>query len=374
MKIAYLYDCVYPYAIGGVERRVFELARRLSKKGHEVHLFGMKYWEGKPTLEHDGVFLHGVCPAGSLYSDGKRTVKPAVSYAWHILTPLLREKFDIIDAQQFPYLHCFPAKASSVIKRTPLVITWHEVWGDYWHQYLLRWGFFGKSIEWGVSRLSQNMVAVSPSTARSLHSLGFANEITLIPNGIDCSHIDAVPPSSLTSDIIFAGRFIGEKNVDLVIGALDLLRRENPDVRAVIIGDGPKKSSLYRMVRDLNLGKHVTFTGFLDDPDEVIALMKASKVFVFPSVREGFGMAALEAMACGVPVVTVDHPRNATTDLVTPETGVITSLSPRSVSAAIQTCLQDRSRFNEACRMKAKNYDWESIVGRTERYYASVMR
>jgi glycosyltransferase involved in cell wall biosynthesis len=374
MKIAYLYDCVYPYKIGGVERRVWELARRLSKKGHEIHLFGMKFWEGKSTLEHNGFFLHGVCPAGSLYSGGKRTVRPALSYGYHILAPLLLEKFDLVDAQQFPYLHCFPAKISSVLKKSPLVITWHEVWGDYWYQYLGRWGFFGKSIEWGVSRLSRNMVAVSPSTARDLHSLGFMNKITIIPNGIDCSHIDAVPPSSLTSDIIFAGRFIGEKNVDLVIGALDLLRRENPDVRAVIIGDGPEKGSLHQMVRDRNLDKHVTFTGFLDDPDEVIALMKASKVFVFPSVREGFGMAALEAMACGLPVVTVNHLRNATMDLVTPNTGVITPLSPNGISAAIQRCLQDRLRFKEACRMKAKNYDWESVVDRTEHYYASVLR
>jgi glycosyltransferase involved in cell wall biosynthesis len=162
--------------------------------------------------------------------------------------------------------------------------------------------------------------------------------------------------------------------VDVLIGAVDILRTGIPDIRAVIVGDGPEKDALHRLVRERHLEKNVTFTGFLDDPDEVTALMKASKVFVFPSIREGFGMAALEAMACGLPVVTVDHPQNATADLVTPETGIIASLSPKSLSNAIRTCLQDRLRFKNACHMKAKNYDWESVVDRTEHYYASVMR
>ena len=374
MRIAYLYDCVYPYQIGGVERRVWELSKRLSERGHEIHLFGMQFWDGKPVREQNGVILHGVCPAQSLYSGSRRGVMPAVFYAFHIFAPIILEKFDLIDAQQFPYLHCFPAKVSSVIRKTPLVITWHEVWGEYWYRYLGRWGFFGKSIEWAVSRLSRNIIAVSPSTARDLLSLGLGNGITVIPNGIDCRHIGTIPPSPLASDIIFAGRFIPEKNVDLVIAAVDILRREIPDIRAVIVGDGPEKDALKKMVRDRGLEKHVTFTGFLANPDSVIALMKASKVFVFPSIREGFGMAALEAMACGLPVVTVNHPGNATTDLVTPQTGIITSLSPERLAGSVRTCLQDHGRFRDACRTKAKDYDWESVVDRAIGYYASVMR
>jgi len=374
MQIACLYDCVYPYKIGGVEKRVWELARRLTKRGHEVHLFGMKFWEGNATIEQEGVTIHGLCPVPPLYPGGRRAIRPALSYALHLFCPLLSSRFDLIDAQQFPYFHCFPAKISSVFKKTPLVITWHEIWGDYWYQYLGGWGFFGKSIEWGAAHLSQNMVAVSPSTARDLQSLGLNHEITVIPNGIDCSRIDAIPPSPLTSDIIFAGRFIREKHVDLLIAAVSLLQNKIPDIRAVIVGDGPEQEKLYNMVRDLGLDPNVTFTGFLHDPDAVIALMKSSKVFAFPSVREGFGMAALEAMACGLPVVTVDHPRNATTYLVTPETGIITSLSSDSLAAAIHTCLGERLRFKESCRMKATQYDWDRIVDRTESYYASVMR
>lgn len=372
MRIAFLYDCVYPYKIGGVERRVWELARRLVKRGHEVHLFGMKFWEGPGTIGREGVVIHGICPVPPLYPGGRRAILPAVTYSLHLLVPLLRERFDLIDAQEFPFFHCFFAKISSVLKRTPLVITWHEVWGNYWYRYLGGWGFFGQLVEWGTAHLSRNMVTVSPSTARDLRSLGYRHGITTIPNGIDCSHIDAVSPSPHISDIIFAGRFIKEKNVDLIIAAVDILRTGIPDIRAVIVGDGPEKDVLHRLVRDRHLEKNVTFTGFFDNPDDVTAHMKASKVFVSPSVREGFGMAALEAMACGLPVVTVDHPQNAVMDLVTPETGIIASLSPGSLSEAIRTCLQERAQFSKGCRLKANDYDWERVVDRTERYYASV--
>ena len=62
MKIAFVYDVIYPCVKGGVEKRVWELAVRLAKRGHEVHLFGMKFWEGEAVIKKDDVIIHGVCP------------------------------------------------------------------------------------------------------------------------------------------------------------------------------------------------------------------------------------------------------------------------------------------------------------------------
>lgn len=372
MRIAYLYDCVFPYKIGGIERRVWELARRLVQRGHEVHLFGMKFWEGSGTIEQERVIIHGLCPVPPLYVGGRRAIRPALLYGLRLFHPLLRGRFDLIDAQQFPFFHCFSAKICSVLKKTPLVITWHEVWGDYWYQYLGGWGFFGKSIERGSAHLTRNMVAVSPVTARDLRSLAFNHEITVIPNGIDISHINTIPPSPPSSDIIFAGRFIREKNVDLVIAAVDLIRTGIPDVRAVIVGNGPEQGKLHGLVQDLGLEKNVSFTGFLENPDALFALMKSSKVFVFPSIREGFGMAALEAMACGLPVVTVDHPQNATMDLVSADTGMIAACSAKDIALKVQETLSSAGQNKEKCRISAAAYDWERIVSLTERYYEHV--
>jgi hypothetical protein len=59
MKIAVVYDVIYPYVKGGVEKRVWDLAVRLACRGHEVHLYGMKFWDGEDIINHEGVFLHG---------------------------------------------------------------------------------------------------------------------------------------------------------------------------------------------------------------------------------------------------------------------------------------------------------------------------
>jgi len=132
MRIAFLYDCIYPYTIGGVERRVHEIGRRLAARGHDVHLFGMKFWDGLGTIEQEGVHIHGVSPASPLYAGGRRAILPAVRYAGSLFLPLLSGEFDLIDAQQFPYLQCLPAALAAAVRDVPLVIAWHEVWGPNW--------------------------------------------------------------------------------------------------------------------------------------------------------------------------------------------------------------------------------------------------
>src|SRR5512136_252867 len=119
MKIAFIYDVIYPFVKGGVEKRVRELAVRLSARGHDVHIIGMTYWKGSDSLEKDGVILHGICPAQPLYADGRRNIREALSFGIHLIPFLMREKFDVIDCQQFPYFSCFPVKMASVMKKIP---------------------------------------------------------------------------------------------------------------------------------------------------------------------------------------------------------------------------------------------------------------
>ena len=171
MKIAFIYDAVYPYVKGGVEKRVGELAIRLAARGHEVHIFGMKYWDGDDVLTRDGVLLHGVCPAKKLYAGGRRTVPQALWFAIHLVRPLAKERFDIIDCQQFPYLHCIPVRFICRARRIPMAITWHEVWGDYWPEYLGSKGLFGKAIERYIASFRSPVIAVSPTTAGRFREL-----------------------------------------------------------------------------------------------------------------------------------------------------------------------------------------------------------
>ena len=369
MKIAFVYDVIYPYVKGGVEKRIRELAVRLSARGHDVHIIGMKYWEGPDSIENGGVTLHGICPPQPLYADGRRTIWEAIYFSTRLIPFLWREEFDIIDCQQFPYFPCFPVKIVSLMKKKPFVITWHEVWGDYWYEYLGWKGALGKTTEHLVLALTPNIISVSGTTAKKLRGIGVQNEVRVIPNGIDPVAMRSVSPSTEISDFIFVGRLIKEKHVDVLVRAFALLLPEFPDRTLLILGDGPEREAIRCRIRDLAIEDKVSLKPFLDSHEKVISLMKSSHVCVIPSTREGFGIAALEALACGLPVVTMDHPDNAISELITEKTGFLSLQTADDLAGKMRLALQQYPEMSSACRISAAEYDWDRIVPELEHYY-----
>jgi glycosyltransferase involved in cell wall biosynthesis len=368
MKIAYVYDAVYPWVKGGAEKRIYELSRRLASRGHEVHCYGIKWWQGDDDRILEGVHVHGICAPRELYSGDRRSIREAMIFAGRCLASL-RGDYDVVDCQAFPYFPCFPAKLFSM-RGPELFITWHEVWGDYWYEYLGRKGAFGRWVERAASRLTDKNVAVSERTRKDLEGLGISG-VQVVPNGIDFERIEQVKASSRRSDVVCVGRLVGHKNVDLLIRALGIAAKEVPDIQAIIIGDGPERDRLMALVRELDLEKNVEFTGFLDDYDEALALMKSSKVFASTSTREGFGMAALEANACGLPVVTVKHRMNAVCDLVTEGTGLVSQHSEESLAKVIVEVRDKGKSMRDRCVDMARGYDWETICDLAEKVYSS---
>jgi glycosyltransferase involved in cell wall biosynthesis len=375
MKIAYVHDVIYPYVKGGAEKRVWEIAKRLAAKGHEVHIFGMKYWEGEDVIEREGVHLHGVCESQDLYVDGKRSIKTSVLFSWKLLRSLGGD-FDVVDAQEFPYFPCFSAKLFSILKRTPLVITWHEVWGDYWDEYLGRMGVFGKGIERLTVRLPDKIIPVSERVRRDLLSMGVRGErMVVVPNGVDLEKIDSVEAGELTYDLVYVGRLSEHKRVDLLIEAVSLAREVMPDIRCGVIGDGPEMERLRRLVEDLQIEENVVFLGFLETDEDLIAAMKSSRIFVLPSMREGFGISALEANACGLPVVTVRSEMNAASDLVEEGlNGLVVDPTPEDMAEAVLKLLKDDmyNRLSEPSRRVAEKYDWSVVTDAIERAYEEL--
>ncbi len=371
MRIAYVYDAVYPEIPGGVQLRIWEVAKRLAGRGHEVHLFGMHCWVGATTITREGVTLHGVCPEMPLYRDGRRSIGEAILFGWAVVIPLVSRRFDLIDCQHFPFFSVFGAKLSAVLRRTPLVITWHEVWGEYWYEYLGRWGAFGKAIERVVAGISPHAVSASPLTARALWELS-GQESAIIPNGIDRERILALPASPDPVDVLFAGRLIPEKHVDLLIEAVASCAAELPGIRCLIIGDGPERERLEALARTLQVAGQVTFTGMLPTHDAVISRMKSATVFAFPSTREGFGIAALEALACGLVLVTADHPQNAAKDFVTADQGVLCAPTAPALAVAIRKALARAPEMRPHAIAFTGPYDWERITDLAEAYYRRV--
>jgi glycosyltransferase involved in cell wall biosynthesis len=381
MRIAYIHDAVYPFIKGGAEKRMYELSRRLARRGHEVHVFGMRWWGEDPETEVDGVHLHGVCRAVPLYSKGRRSIRAATMFAKSILPFLVKERFDVIDCYQAPYLHAFPAKFGSVLKGTPLAVTWHEVWRGYWREYLGTLGIVGRAMERTILLgLADRVIAVSEQTRDDLISLGVnAEKISIVPNGIDFDEISKVTPSPEKLDVVYLGRLIKPKNVDILLRAVALLKREFPELRVGIIGDGPERENLEKLARELNLTENAKFFGFVEDFRDVIALMKSSKVFVIPSTQEGgASIVTLEANACGLPVVAADHPLGIDKRLILEgKTGFFVKLSPENVAEKIRLVLGDeglRNRMGADAVKFSQNYDWERIVDSIEKVYSSICK
>jgi glycosyltransferase involved in cell wall biosynthesis len=361
VRIAYVYDAVHPWVTGGVEKRLWELSTRLADE-HDVHWYGLKYWDGPAVREESGVTLHGVDdPPAELYTDGRRSIPEALSFASKVARPLAREEFDVVDCQEFPYFPAFSAKLASALDGSTMFLSWHEVWDDYWYEYLGRLGFAGRLVERVTSRLPDAHISVSERTSRDLRSIG-VSDAALVPNGISLETVEGVEPAEEPLDVLFVGRFIKEKNPRLVVEALAELDRP---VNATLVGEGPE----YEGVRGRadELGVEVSMPGFLESYEDVLGMMKAADSFVLPSRREGFGITALEALACGTPVVTLDHAQNAARDLVTDGvTGAVCEGTPSSLASGIERA-RDLSAAD--CRDSARPYDWDRIARRVERVY-----
>jgi len=360
---------------GGAEKRIYEIAKRLASRGHEVYWYGIGWWlndNNSETIEHEGIILHSVCEPMQLYVNGRRSIREAVIFAGKLLPKLIKEDFDVIDCQEFPYFPCFTAKFHSVFKRACLVITWHEIWDKYWFHYLGKKGLFGWVVERLASKLASENIAVSEKTRKDLEKIGVKN-VRVIPNGIDFKRVETVKPSEEESDVIFVGRLIKDKNVDVLIKAISLIKMEMPDIRCVIVGDGPEKGKLIKLAKELGVEDNVNFTGFLENYDDVIAYMKSSKVFVLPSTREGFGIVALEANACGLPVITTNYERNAACEFIDGDNGFLCSLSTKEIAENVLVGMKTKEAMRGKCMENAKRYEWDRIVDLAESFYSDLL-
>ena len=245
-----------------------------------------------------------------------------------------------------PYLQLFSLKLVTKLRRRPFVVTWNEVWGrEYWDQYLGRFfGAIAARIERTAMTLPDEILAVSVGTAERLRQYVDDNvSIKVIPNAVDLQLIERVRPAALQEplEILFVGRLLKHKGVDLLVEAIKMVHSERP-LRALIVGTGPERSNLESQVADANLNHVVQFVADIHDQVEVLALMKAAKIFVFPSTREGFGIAPLEALACGTRVITTSHIENQARHLVArSDRGYVVDPTSEALAVAIKTALRD---------------------------------
>ena len=133
---------------------------------------------------------------------------------------------------------------------------------------------------------------------------------------------------------------------------------------------------LKHIVSTLELEKNVFFLGFYKNKEDLYKTLKSSSILVLPSLREGFGIIAIEANACGVPVITVNAKMNAAKDLINEDNGWIINDNVDSLAILINQLISDGISYNKRnlCRKSAKKYDWNSIAAKTENYYLKILK
>lgn len=378
MKIAFVYDMIYPYSTGGAERRYHFLASALAKR-HEVHWVGLKLWDGPSTLVTDeGVTLHGVIkPPGKTYNaEGYRTLLEPPWYGAALFQwPGLRG-MDVIDCSSFPYFNVLSARAITAFSKAKMAVTWHEHWGSYWSRYAGKAALPGRLIEKLAVKMTPHAISVSEHTRDKLVRAGLsASKVTVIPNGLSLDSIKSAPPLADGPDILFAGRLIREKRVHLLLQAMAQPPLAETDATCWVVGKGSDSEYLKRMAGELELGDRVKFFDWLTE-EELYGAMSSAAAFALLSEREGFGMVVLEAMAGGTPVVVATGTNTAAPDLVTNGMdGFVTPPDPAAISGALASLVNDRAlsaRMGEAGKRKAADYSWDQITERTESLYMAL--
>ena len=339
MRICLVYDCLYPYTVGGAERWYRNLGERLAAEGHEVTMLTLRQWPRGERAQVDGVDVVAVGPRMELYVAGRRRILPPLLFGAGVLWHLLRRgrRYDAVHTASFPYFSLLAAGALRRLAGYRLVVDWHELWSrEYWREYLGRpGGWIGWRVQRRCVRIPQRAFAFSRLYAKRLRAEGVRDEVTVL-EGEYQGELKPREPQPADPVVVFAGRHIPEKRVPALVPAIARARETAPDLTCDVYGDGPDRAAVEAAVRAHGLDGVVRVHGFVEG-DVVDRALSRALCLALPSRREGYGLVVIEASARGTPSVVVAGPDNAAVELVEDgENGAIArAADPEELAAAI---------------------------------------
>ena len=309
MRIAFVSDVVYPYVKGGVEAIESQEMRALAKR-HDVCCFSMRFEGMKRSFTSHGVHHIGVAPASvsALYEKGRRSVALARSFANGLKKELEGKRFDLVQANAFPFLHLGTVKTYCRATGCRLVIDVAEVWD------MRRWvGYLGpvrgRAAYYFMRRAlkgADHYMVNSSATKRDLERIGIApGRISVFSPVLDGRLLrDPQRRSSAKRrGVIFAGRLIPEKRLGMWLDALAAARRDMPSMAGTIIGEGPEGRNIAERIKGLGLSGSVRMFPFTKTKAELYRRIAGSGLFLQTSSREGLSAIVLESLALGTPVL-----------------------------------------------------------------------
>jgi N-acetyl-alpha-D-glucosaminyl L-malate synthase BshA len=242
---------------------------------------------------------------------------------------------------------------------------------------------YARAVAFSIER-SHGVTTVSESLkADTISSLGIRHEIRVIPNFLDCSEYRRradpelrarlCPPEQCEALVVHVSNFRPVKRVDVAIDVFRLIRQKLR-ARFVLIGDGPVRDDMERRVADYGLTGDVIFAG---EQHELVPWLSIADLFLLPSAQESFGLAALEAMACEVPVVASkvgglpEIIEDGVTGFVCPP-DAIEMMAERGVALLTDPRLRE-SIARDAAQVVRTRYCTDLVVPQYEAEYESVL-
>ena len=186
---------------------------------------------------------------------------------------------------------------------------------------------------------------------------GLARNFEVLPIYVDVSRFEALPRTPERGSLLWIGRFTSEKHPGRAIRALTRARKAGHGVRLTVLGDGPQKESLVALAEELGITAYVSFPGWQDPAD----YLPRAELVLATSSYEGYGMAIVEALAAGVPVLSTDVG-------IAREAGAV--IAKGDYANALQSWLSG-SRARGALKL-ALYQGWEDYARKVHSFYASV--
>jgi glycosyltransferase involved in cell wall biosynthesis len=368
MRVCVIYDCLFPYTVGGAERWYRNLAERLAADGHEVTYLTLRQWDRGERIDLDErVRVVSAGPRMALYTaGGRRRILPPLVFGLGVFLHLLRNgrHYDVVHTCAFPYFSLLAAALVRPLARFELIVDWFEVWSrSYWLDYL---GGAGGRVGALVQRLCalvpQRAFCFSELHARRLREEGLRDSVTVL-RGLYAGPSELITPREADPLVLFAARLIPEKQATLGVAAMALATQRIDGLRGEFLGDGPERAALDASIVEHGLTQTVSAPGFADS-ETVDAEMRRALCMLLPSRREGYGMVVVEAAARGTPSIVVAGEDNAATELI--DEGVNGTIAsgpdPEAVAEAITRINGAGIALRESTvRWFAENREWLSL-------------
>lgn len=377
LRIALTNPCYFPYVRRGAERALFDLARILDSRGHQVTIITAK--PGRKRIEKQGnirVIYHGYCRHPLLMKLNPRLT--LYFFTLSCLLSLVRERYDIVHSLW--YADGYAAALNKVLKGTPTVV---QILSPPTSRFsIFKQNPCDRWLLQGAVKRADRVLAISAWVRECLlEELGCESTVIMLP--VDCSFFKPVAKRQTDRPkILFSGSLHDpRKGVALLIDAFVLLLQKVPEAVLQLsgqVGDELKETLLARVAMPVRNSIQILGAGKLE---KLPRLYSEASVTVLPSVFEAQGLALNESLACGTPVVGTNS-GGIPEIICDPQIGALFEAGDEDAPTnkvglckAIMRSLelaQDPETVNR-CRAHAKQFSWQQFGDRLEEVYMDVL-